>query len=43
VFTGRFPDAEIRFLENAGHDLFADAGPGLARIVTEWAGRLGPR
>ena len=43
VFAGRFPGAEIHFLENAGHDLFADAGPELARIVTEWAGRLGPR
>lgn len=43
VFAGRFPDAEIHFLENAGHDLFADAGPELARIVKEWAGRLAPR
>ena len=43
VFARRFPDAEIHFLENAGHDLFADAGPELARIVAEWAARLGPR
>jgi pimeloyl-ACP methyl ester carboxylesterase len=43
VFAERFPAAEIHFLENAGHDLFADAGPELARIVTEWAGRLAPR
>jgi pimeloyl-ACP methyl ester carboxylesterase len=43
AFAGRFPDAEIHFLENAGHDLFADAGPELARVVAAWAGRLGPR
>ena len=43
VFAGRFPDAEIHDLENAGHDLFADAGPELARIVMEWAGGLRPR
>jgi pimeloyl-ACP methyl ester carboxylesterase len=43
VFVERFPDAEIRFLENAGHDLFADAGPELAEIVAEWAAGLGPR
>lgn len=43
VFAGRFPEAEIHFLENAGHDLFADAGPELARIVAEWAASLGPR
>jgi pimeloyl-ACP methyl ester carboxylesterase len=43
AFAGRFPDAEIHFLENAGHDLFADAGPELARVVAAWVGRLGPR
>jgi pimeloyl-ACP methyl ester carboxylesterase len=43
VFARRFPDAEIHFFENAGHDLFADAGPDLARIVAEWAARLWPR
>jgi pimeloyl-ACP methyl ester carboxylesterase len=43
VFAERFPEAEIHFLENAGHDLFADAGPELARIVAEWSARLGPR
>jgi pimeloyl-ACP methyl ester carboxylesterase len=43
VFARRFPDAEIHFLENAGHDLFADAGPELARLVAAWAGRLAPR
>jgi pimeloyl-ACP methyl ester carboxylesterase len=43
VFAERFPEAEVHFLENAGHDLFADAGPELARIVAEWAAGLGPR
>lgn len=43
VFAERFPDAEIHFLENAGHDLFADAGPELARLVAAWTARLGPR
>ena len=43
VFAERFPEAAIHFLENAGHDLFADAGPELARIVSEWAAGLGPR
>ena len=43
VFGERFPDAEIHFLENAGHDLFADAGPELARLVAAWAARLAPR
>jgi pimeloyl-ACP methyl ester carboxylesterase len=43
VFAERFPRAEIHFLENAGHDLFADAGPELARIVAEWAAGLGSR
>jgi pimeloyl-ACP methyl ester carboxylesterase len=43
AFSERFPDAEIRFFENAGHDLFADAGPELGRVVAEWASRLAPR
>jgi pimeloyl-ACP methyl ester carboxylesterase len=43
VFAERFPEAEIHFLENAGHDLFADAGPEVARIVAEWATGLWPR
>jgi pimeloyl-ACP methyl ester carboxylesterase len=43
VFAERFPDAEIHFLENAGHDLFADAGPELARLVAAWAARFAPR
>jgi pimeloyl-ACP methyl ester carboxylesterase len=43
VFAEQFPDAEIHFLEHAGHDLFADTGPELARIVAAWASGLGPR
>jgi pimeloyl-ACP methyl ester carboxylesterase len=43
VFAERFPEAEIHFLENAGHDLFADAGPEVARIVVGWATGLRPR
>ena len=39
-FRERFPDAEIVFVEGVGHDLFADAGPELARIVADWARRL---
>ena len=38
----RFPDAEIHFLENSGHDLFADAGPELGRLVADWASRVRP-
>jgi pimeloyl-ACP methyl ester carboxylesterase len=37
VFAERFPDAEIRFMEGAGHDLIADAGPEVARLVRDWA------
>jgi pimeloyl-ACP methyl ester carboxylesterase len=40
IFAERFPDAEIRFIEGAGHDLIADAGPEVARLVREWASRL---
>lgn len=43
AFVQRFPDAELRFFEGAGHDLFADAGPELAQVVAEWGGRLPPR
>jgi hypothetical protein len=39
-FARRFPDAEIRFLDNAGHDLFADAAPELATLVRDWVRRL---
>jgi pimeloyl-ACP methyl ester carboxylesterase len=42
-FVQQFPEAEIHRLEGAGHDLFADAGPELARIVAEWARRLPSR
>lgn len=39
VFAEQFPDAEIHWIEGAGHDLFADAGPELARLIRDWAGR----
>jgi pimeloyl-ACP methyl ester carboxylesterase len=39
VFEERFPDAEIHWIEGAGHDLFADAGPEVARLVRDWASR----
>ena len=38
-FRERFPDAEVVFMDGAGHDLFADAGPELGRLVADWAGR----
>jgi pimeloyl-ACP methyl ester carboxylesterase len=41
-FREQFPAAEIVFMEGAGHDLFADAGPELARIVADWVRRLPP-
>ena len=41
-FREQLPDAEIVFLEGAGHDLFADAGPELARLVADWVRRLPP-
>jgi pimeloyl-ACP methyl ester carboxylesterase len=43
AFRERFPEAEIRSLEGAGHDLFADAGPELGRAVADWAARFPPR
>lgn len=43
AFRRRFPEAEIRSFEGAGHDLFADAGPELGRAVADWAARLPPR
>ena len=43
VFAERFPEAEIRLFEGAGHDLFADAGPELGRVVAVWGKRLAPR
>lgn len=39
-FSRRFREAEIHFLPNAGHDLFADAGPELAVLVRDWAARI---
>lgn len=42
AFAQRFPDADLRSFEGAGHDLFADAGPELARVVAEWGGRPPP-
>ncbi|HEY7708075.1 MAG TPA: alpha/beta hydrolase [Gaiellaceae bacterium] len=38
-FRERFPDAEVVLMDGAGHDLFADAGPELARLVVDWASR----
>jgi pimeloyl-ACP methyl ester carboxylesterase len=43
TFAERFPDAEIRIFEGAGHDLFADAGPELGRAVADWVRQLPPR
>jgi pimeloyl-ACP methyl ester carboxylesterase len=40
VFLERLPAAEVDWIENAGHDLFADAAPELARLVRDWATRL---
>jgi pimeloyl-ACP methyl ester carboxylesterase len=40
VFLERLPAAEVHWIENAGHDLFADAAPELARLVRDWATRL---
>jgi pimeloyl-ACP methyl ester carboxylesterase len=37
IFAARFPGAEIHRIENAGHDLIADAGPEVARLVRDWA------
>lgn len=37
AFRARFPDAEIHLIEGAGHDLIADAGPEVARLVLDWA------
>lgn len=37
AFREQFPDAEIHMLEGAGHDLIADAGPEVARLVRDWA------
>jgi pimeloyl-ACP methyl ester carboxylesterase len=39
IFAKRFPDAEIHWIEGAGHDLIADAGPQVARLIRDWAAR----
>jgi len=39
TFANRFPDAEIHWIEGAGHDLIADAGPEVARLIRDWAAR----
>jgi pimeloyl-ACP methyl ester carboxylesterase len=39
VFSQHFPDAEIHWVENAGHDLIADAAPEVARLIRDWAVR----
>jgi pimeloyl-ACP methyl ester carboxylesterase len=40
IFARRFPDAEIHWIEGAGHDLIADAGPEVARLIRDWSARL---
>lgn len=40
IFAEQFPNAEIYWLEGAGHDLISDAGPEVARRVRDWAARL---
>jgi pimeloyl-ACP methyl ester carboxylesterase len=37
AFRERFPNAEVHLIEGAGHDLIADAGPEVARLVRDWA------
>jgi pimeloyl-ACP methyl ester carboxylesterase len=39
LFSEHFPDAEIHWIENAGHDLIADAAPEVARLIRDWAAR----
>ena len=31
---------KVHWMQGAGHDLFADAGPALGRIVADWTKRL---
>lgn len=40
IFAERFPDAEIHRIENAGHDLIADAGPEVARLIRDWSAQI---
>jgi pimeloyl-ACP methyl ester carboxylesterase len=39
AFLERFPEADVRWIDGAGHDLFADAGPRIAGLIREWAAR----
>ena len=39
IFAERFPDAEIHWMHGAGHDLIADAGPDVARLIRDRAAR----
>jgi pimeloyl-ACP methyl ester carboxylesterase len=40
AFARRLPNSDSNVLERAGHDLFADAGPQVARLVRDWIVRL---
>jgi pimeloyl-ACP methyl ester carboxylesterase len=40
AFADRFPDAEVHWIEGAGHDLIADAAPEVARLIRDWAPRI---
>jgi pimeloyl-ACP methyl ester carboxylesterase len=35
-FAAALPQAEIRWIEDAGHDLFADAAPRIAAELVAW-------
>ena len=39
-FAKRLPNSDINFIENAGHDLIADAAPEVARFIRDWAARI---
>jgi pimeloyl-ACP methyl ester carboxylesterase len=40
IFARRFPAADIHWIEDAGHDLLADAAPEVARLVRDWTAGL---
>jgi pimeloyl-ACP methyl ester carboxylesterase len=40
-FRAALPAAEVRRLDDAGHDLVADLGPALGELVAGWLGRRG--
>jgi pimeloyl-ACP methyl ester carboxylesterase len=40
IFARRFPAAGIHWIEDAGHDLLADAAPEVARLVRDWTAGL---